>query len=143
MLGYSSCLSYQCGAITLLVSLLSVLALIQQQNCLRLSSSQQFPGTEESARELSEIHSQYTRHFYRAVLVRCISCAAGMVSRGDRDTSFLSQVLSWALGFRQESKAPVSFLLLLMHQGKSHQLAPQTFFRDKKGDTPIEKETSS
>lgn len=133
MPGYSSCLSYQCDAIKLLVSLSSGLALIQQQNCLGLSSSHRFPGTEESARELSEICSRYTRRFYRAVLVRCLSQAAGMVSRGNTDTSFLSQVHSWALGFRQERKAPVSFLLLLVHQGKSHQLAPKTFFRDKKG----------
>lgn len=133
VLGYSSCLSYQCDAIALLVSLSSVLALMQQQNSLMLSSSQRFPGTEESAKELSEICSQYARHFYRDVLVRCLSWAAGMVSRANRDTSFLSQVLSWALGFSQEGKAPVSFLLLLIHSGKSHSLLPRHFSETKRG----------
>lgn len=47
-----------------------------------------------------------------------------MVSCGNKDPSFLSLVLSWSLGFRQERKAPVSFLLSLVHQCMTDQVAP-------------------
>lgn len=77
--------------------------------------------------------SQYTRYFYRAVLVRCLSWAAGMVSRSNRDTSFLSQGLSWVLGFRQEGRAPSHFFFCWCTRVSLTSLLPRHFSETKRG----------
>lgn len=145
MLGYVSCLTQKHGGITrispacisltsMMVSSVSVppVPLIQQKNCLGFSNSNIFPETPgKRQRVVREVCSQYTSCFYGALLVKCLSWAAGIVLHGAKDPSFFSQVFACIVGCRLEGEAQYHSLLLINHVCPTAFL-PRIFFRNHK-----------
>lgn len=118
VLGYVSCLtqkhdgitriSFACISLTsVMVSLLSVPPVppIQQRNCLGFSNLNSFPETPGKRQGvIREVYCQDSSCLYGALLVKCLSWAAGIVLHGAKEPSFFSQVLACILGCRLEGK---------------------------------------